>query len=143
MGNISSVEYAQICHDPCKVKNVTTETMGHPNMINCLAMKNNFCVHCKHNFREHMHIHYTSVPHEYDAEDETVKNDIKTNEDAQADIDLKIGKINDSIKEYKKEQEVIQDAMAKFAHFLKRNAITPINDAYKDIIVYYIRMYVI
>jgi hypothetical protein len=40
-----------------------------------------------------------------------------------------IAKLDQTIQEYEEEKDIIRDAAAKFGAFLKKNSITPINDA--------------
>ncbi|KAI4462504.1 50s ribosome-binding gtpase [Holotrichia oblita] len=136
--------YKQICHDHCFLRAVQKEVIGDLQLRSCFAMmdKNGtkMCKHtvCGHSFREHMHIYYKTEPYNYQAEDPGVKKNIEKNKVDMQDIENKIQELNARNVEYRNEMETIQESMAKFAHFLKNNAITPYNDTYQKYIEYLI-----
>ncbi|KRT78597.1 hypothetical protein AMK59_6884, partial [Oryctes borbonicus] len=136
--------YKQICHDHCYLRNVQKEVIGDLELRHCWAMVNRsgtlMCRHspCGHNFREHMHIYYKTEPYNYTEEDKNVAMNIQKNKVDIKDIENKIKELEVRNQEYRNEINIIQQSMAKFAHFLKKNAITAYNDTYKKYIEYLI-----
>ncbi|KAK9717876.1 Ankyrin repeats (3 copies) [Popillia japonica] len=136
--------YKQICHEKCSLSGVQKEVIGDLRLMNCGAMTNEhnatICKHvsCGHSFGEHMHIYYKTEPYNYETENENVARKIQENTIGMQDIKNKISKLNERNGEYRNEMEIIQKSMAKFAHFLKNNAITPYNDTHQKYIEYLI-----
>ncbi|KAK9717891.1 Ankyrin repeats (3 copies) [Popillia japonica] len=148
VGDTIKRNYTQICHLRCYLNNIQKEVIGDLELRTCWAMieKNGtmMCRHaaCGHNFREHMHIYYKTEAYNYEDEDKIVagniaKNKIDNKIDVK-DIENKIEELNEMNKKYRIEMKIIQKSMAKFAHFLKNNAITAFNDTYRKYIEYLI-----
>ncbi|KAI2637959.1 hypothetical protein GGS26DRAFT_435232 [Hypomontagnella submonticulosa] len=133
--------YEKFCHDPCYLANVEADTVGHPQLIDCLAFhntKDRTCRNCEHNWQEHLHISYqlheetVTVP-DPDIQDAITRNvsSIKLQENA-------IKKMDETIEEYKLEHSKVQQAAVDFSLFLKANSIAPYNDAmveYLDLLI--------
>ncbi|KAM0816813.1 hypothetical protein AB5N19_02615 [Seiridium cardinale] len=123
--------YKSFCHDPCRLKNVDQEVVGHANLIYCAAFGGeNECNRCSHHWQQHMHIRYEQVEKVVTSVDEDVQGQIDANV---SDIKLKeeaIRKLEQQIKEAENELQIIRDAAVQFGMFLKKkNSITPYNDA--------------
>ncbi|KAK9731258.1 hypothetical protein QE152_g13862 [Popillia japonica] len=136
--------YKQKCHPHCYLSGVQKEVIGDLELRYCWSMVDRngtkMCRHaaCGHSFREHMHIYYETQPYNYQAEDKSVAKNIAQNKVDMQDIENKIRELEARNNEYRNEIMIIQESMAKFAHFLKNNAITPYNDTYKKYIEYLI-----
>ncbi|KAI0384983.1 hypothetical protein F5Y04DRAFT_203063 [Hypomontagnella monticulosa] len=122
--------YKTSCHDPCYLKNVEADTVGHPNLNGCAAFSfGNTCIQCQHTWQEHLHILYklheeTVTKPDPDIQDAIARNVslIKIKQDA-------IKKLDERIEEYRLEHSKVQQAAVDFSFFLKANSITPYNDA--------------
>lgn len=125
------IDYHQVCHDHCRLQGVDRDTKGHPGLIECWAMKNGYCRHsqCTHHYKEHMHIYFDSKEITKMVEDESVKDSLNQKLNANQMKQKMIENKKNEIAEYDEELNQIQEASAKFACFLKNNAITPYNDA--------------
>lgn len=75
-------------------------------------------------------------------EDKNVAIKINQNKIDMRDIENTIQELNTVTEEFKTEMKTVQNSMAKFAHFLKNNAIAAYNDTYKKYIEYLIDRYV-
>ncbi|KAK9717868.1 50S ribosome-binding GTPase [Popillia japonica] len=133
--------YKQICHDRCRMFGIQEEVVGSLGLRYCSAMTGTLtkvCKHacCGHSFHEHMHIYYQTEFYNYETEDKNVAQNIHKSRIDMEDIENKIAELNMRNDEYRNEMQVVYESMAKFAHFLKNNAITPYNDTYKKYIEY-------
>lgn len=139
--------YKQLCHNPCYLRNVQKEVIGDLQLRYCAAMidkdRTRKCKHatCGHTYNEHMHIYYKTEQYNYTGKDKNVEKNIDKNKIDMKDINEKIAALNKSTEDYQKEMTFIQNSMAKFAHFLKNNAITAYNDTYKKYLEYLIDRY--
>ncbi|KAI0601162.1 hypothetical protein F4775DRAFT_542940 [Biscogniauxia sp. FL1348] len=128
--------YTSICHKKCTVKKVDDDTVGHHNIRNCRAftrkgntMPVEHCRSCAHHWQQHLHIRYSQIETVVQDIDPEVEKKIETNA---SDIQLKavsIKSLESQIKTAKRELGVIRDATIRFGLFLKKNSITPYNDA--------------
>jgi len=76
-----------------------------------------------------MHVLYELKENLVTVKDSTIEQQLR---DHANDITLRqtaISKLDQTIKEYQEEHDIIRHAAAKFGVFLKKNSITPINDA--------------
>ncbi|KAK4872828.1 hypothetical protein RN001_014857 [Aquatica leii] len=139
VGGKKKWHYHQKCHSPCYLSNVPKEIIGSPELINCAAMNpNGECHKCSCRYQVHMHIYYETEAFENRLEDELVKTKIVTKEQAiQSAQNLSL-KLSNRLWKLNKERETIIKTTAKFACFLKMNAITPYNDAYEAYLEYLI-----
>ncbi|KAI5919568.1 hypothetical protein F4810DRAFT_724475 [Camillea tinctor] len=128
--------YTSICHQKCHVKHVTDDTVGHHNISLCSAFARSgntnpvdHCRSCDHHWQQHLHIRYSQIEKVVQDIDPEVKKKIETNA---SEIQLKatsLKSLKKQIKNAEKELEVIRDASIRFGLFLKKNSITPYNDA--------------
>lgn len=138
VSGIQKVHYQQRCHNPCYLQNVPKELIGSPELTNCWAMTNRTCRICSCDFTTHMHIYYESETYDDRIDDQSVKSQIQTREAAIKETQKLIAKLEGRKLDYEKEKDTIIKTMARFAHFLQRNAIAPYNDSYKAYIEYLI-----
>ncbi|KAI0836464.1 hypothetical protein F5Y06DRAFT_288434 [Hypoxylon sp. FL0890] len=121
-----------ICHDPCWVRGVQEEVVGHMKLIRCSTFKGlTFCRkdYCGHHWQEHMHIYFSQT--------EKVTEDIDKDVQAKINSQLSIVQIKmqailsrrAKIRTFKEELKEIRNAVAHFGLFLKKNCIVAYNDA--------------
>ncbi|KAK5640081.1 hypothetical protein RI129_010892 [Pyrocoelia pectoralis] len=139
VGDKQKWHYHQKCHCPCYLTNVPKEIIGAPELASCAAMNSvGVCQRCSCRFQVHMHIYYETETYEDRIEDKSIKTVIMDKELGLIHAKNLIKKISARVNEYKEESETIIKITAKFACFLKANAITPYNDAYQAYLEYLI-----
>lgn len=136
-----TVVYKTHCHSPCSLDNVPMDQRAHPELINCLAFdgNNGFCKKCKHSWQLHMHVLYETreevkklMSMETDSKLKAAKSDMERKQIAIAEKEAFIRKI-------KSEHDHIEHAAIRFCVFLKKNSITPYNDATLDYLAFQIK----
>lgn len=122
------IVYKTQCHNPCHLNNVPVDQIAHPDLINCTAFSNGSCK-CSHSWQQHLHVLYELRP-----EQKTIKS-------GDTELRLKAAKSNmekkkiaiDTKKVFiaaiEAEHNEIEEAAVRFCIFLKKNSITPYNDA--------------
>lgn len=134
VGNLNGLmvnEYITACHNPCYDTGIQVDQMGGSQLLKCIAFgKSEFCRHCTHSYREHLHIYYDSVQVQEqvvnEAVDMVLRATLSDKERKQTLIDQQIKLIS----EYENEIKEIVESCAYFTIFLKNHAIAPFNDAY-------------
>lgn len=89
-----------------------------------------------------MHIYFETEQYTDREIDKKVDADIKKKEEIVRDITAFINRLQTQKRALEGEKDIVQKSMAKFAHFLSNNAITPYNDKYQEFIQYLIEKYV-
>nr|XP_022906980.1 uncharacterized protein LOC111418618 [Onthophagus taurus] len=144
ISDVTSYHYKQVCHDPCYLSGVPRNITGDERLQCCSAMTlvNGMKIcnwkECGHSFLHHMHVYYTTEPYEESAKDLHIENKITTKEGEKELIQKELTRYQGERIEFEKEKDIIQKAVAKFAHFLSNNVIIPYNDAYKEYLYYLI-----
>ncbi|KAK4872829.1 hypothetical protein RN001_014858 [Aquatica leii] len=139
VGGKKKWHYSQKCHHPCYLKNVPKEIIGAPELSSCAAMKTNGeCVLCSCRYQVHMHVYYETETFEKKLEDEFVKTKIMTEQQASRSVQTLTSNLSNRFTKLIEEKDTITKTTAKFACFLKTNAITPYNDAYEAYLQYLI-----
>ncbi|KAJ3655988.1 hypothetical protein Zmor_015094 [Zophobas morio] len=132
---ITQWHYKQRCHNPCLLNGIPREMIGDPGLINCDAMAGKeTCQQCGCHWKLHMHIYKETEKVQTQQEDQHVKNQIQTKQDARVQIQKLMKDINTRMTELEAESETISKIVAKFSYFLQEHALTPFNDAYSDYI---------
>jgi len=127
---IKKIHYKTHCHAHCSLDGVQTDVVNNVALQNCSAMNSsNYCKVCGCSWTTHMHITYETYPVQKKIIDKSIKTQIESKEEGQREIEKFIQKLDERVEELKKEQQLITQASAKFACFLKQNAIAPYNDA--------------
>ena len=107
---------------------------NNPNLIKCNAFNNKGepCQKCSHDFTVHMHITYTTtiVEEKFLAEDSQRLINEKGSEKEKKEEFLK--QLETKIVELEKERMMIMESAAKFAIFMKENALIPFNDSFDE-----------
>lgn len=103
-------------------------------------MVNGSDCNCSHSYKVHMHIYYKSKISGRQIEDENIKKSAMHKDGIVQALDSTIQSLDQRKAKYEKEKVIIQNTMAKFAHFLQNNSIAAYNDKYKAYIEYLIDM---
>ncbi len=127
---IEKTHYKTHCHEHCYLDGVQTDVINNVALQRCAAMdSSNHCIKCGCPWYKHMHITYETYPVRKKIIDKSIKTQIESKEEAQQEIEKFIQKLDKKVEKLKEEQNFITKASAKFACFLKQNAIAPYNDA--------------
>ena len=124
--------YTQICHKPCSLKGVPVETTNNEQLHHCRAMANGTCRHCKHDYRDHMHMTYTTSLVQKTFLSDDIQKEINNKTNVKDKKQKLIEVLEKRIEEYKKEKEVLYRCASHFGAFLKQNAMIPYNDSFSD-----------
>ncbi|RYP54447.1 hypothetical protein DL768_000753 [Monosporascus sp. mg162] len=132
VGGVKRPIYKSLCHDPCYLKGVTEEVVGHAGLIRCSAFAGRSkcrTATCGHHWREHMHMWYSQEEKMVTAVDLEVQSKLqKSTSKFEARKTVMQG-LEKDLARHQKELEEIRNAASQFGVFLKRNSITPYNDA--------------
>jgi GTPase SAR1 family protein len=133
VGDTVKYDYAQVCHDGCGIK-VEAEKTKIPKLRKCRAIERStgICKFCKCHYEMHMHIYKNTRIEETQRTNVDVSKKIDNIEDAQKERQKTITYLSNECTELNSEKEIIINITAKFANFLKNNAIVPFNDSFKD-----------
>ena len=104
-----------------------------------LRIKSEVCNVCGHSYQSHLHLKYRTEEIEIGIRDEASYKRITTKEEAKYEQDEKLKQLTERIKELKKESRIISKISARFAYFLKNNAILAFNDTFEQYIKYLIQ----
>lgn len=133
------VIYKTHCHPQCYLTDVTADQIAHPGLIRCAAFNGHTnCNVCAHHWQKHLHVLYELKETVVCVMDTEVERQLVMNAN---DVMLKktaVKELEERLKEYRSEHHQIQEATAKFGLFLKKNSITPYNDAtlaYLDLLI--------
>lgn len=122
--------YKTKCHNPCYLENVPVEKAGTPELIRCWAFNGQgTCRGCHHHWQEHLHVLFELKEETTTVKDETIDETIRHHTDSMTLRQAAIKKRANAIKEFEHEHKAIQAATARFSLYLKKNSITPYNDA--------------
>ncbi|KAF7557514.1 hypothetical protein G7046_g6018 [Stylonectria norvegica] len=131
--------HKSVCHATCKLRNVRQDTLADPAIMRCIAFKGaDKCTACGHRWQQHIHVLYELEPMTVRVRDSEVERQLQANSD---DVTVRQAGLRDVerlVKAYWGERREMQEAMAQFALFLKRNAMAPFNDAtveYLDMLI--------
>jgi GTP-binding protein EngB required for normal cell division len=130
---LRKIHYKTHCHKRCRLNGVATDVTNNVALQNCSAMDaNNNCTNCGCPWYTHMHITYETSTVVTKKIDPNIEQQINTKEEGKRQQEKFIQDLNQEIIKLKNEQEIINKASAKFACFLKQNAISAYNDAIAD-----------
>ncbi len=133
VGSITKTNYKTRCHDPCYLTGVQAELINNPALLSCAAMGGmQTCSRCECSYKMHMHIYYECREIETHIEDSSITELIKKKADGKELITQSIKTLEERKRDLEKEKDLLTKAVAKFAVFLKSNAIAPYNDSFKD-----------
>ena len=124
--------FSQICHDPCFLKGIPSETTNNSQIRNCKVMVNGRCWRCKHDYRDHMHMTYTTSLVEKTFLSDAVQKEISDLTNMKDRKEKFIAELEKSSKEFEEEKETLYRCASHFGVFLKQNAMIPYNDSFSD-----------
>uniref|UniRef100_A0A914Q101 G domain-containing protein n=1 Tax=Panagrolaimus davidi TaxID=227884 RepID=A0A914Q101_9BILA len=131
--DVKKVIYKQICHHHCKLENVTPEIAPNPKLQKCNAMNPDLtCRKCGCSWDTHLHITFTQEEVEEDVEDRDIARLIKENKSDKEIKEAALKSFEHTVNRYKQTQKDVDKILAKFASFLKKNAIMAYNDTIED-----------
>ena len=128
--------FKQICHEPCyEVTGIPVETTNIQQLYQCRAMAaSGRCKYCKHDYRDHMHMAYTTSLVEKTFLSDDVQKEINELTNVKDKKEKLIASLEKRIEEYEEEKEVLFRCASHFGAFLKQNAMIP----YEDSFIYYL-----
>jgi GTPase SAR1 family protein len=125
----TSVIY-KACHQPCGLDGIPLQRLNDAKLTGCWAFncKGDPCTQCEHSYQEHMHMitQTQHVPKTFDNLNATIEMNAATSKANEKDI--YVAKLNTLKGELELEVRMVISASARFAWFLKENAIAPYND---------------
>ena len=124
--------YKQICHDHCYLEGIPVETTNNHQLYECRAMDNGTCRHCKHDYRDHMHMTYTTSLVEATFLSDAVQNEINDLTSVKDKKEKFIAVLEKRIEEYEEEKKILYSCASHFGAFLKQNAMIPYNDSFSE-----------
>jgi len=135
------VVYKTLCHNPCGLTDVPADKLAHPELIHCYAFADdsNSCKNCSHSWQTHLHILYELRPEQHTIKSKDAEARLNA---ANSDMERKKIAIDEKkafIAAIKAEHDEIDRAAIRFCIFLKKNSITPYNDATLDYLDFMIK----
>lgn len=125
--------YKTVCHDHCYLKGVNVDTVGAPELRGCAAMaKSNNCQRCRCPWQNHMHITYNFEETMVTVPNLSIEKMIRENSEMKHVKEQMILNLEQTIQQYRSEQDEILNISSQFGSLLKRHAIIPYNDAYES-----------
>ncbi|KAM0553118.1 hypothetical protein ACHAPJ_007667 [Fusarium lateritium] len=129
-GDVATI-YKTHCHPECRLPNVTEDCVGDSGLIDCRAFKQSktSCSKCGHHWQVHMHVLYELKEVKVQVKDSEIERRLKANAN---DVTLRLEAIERARvlqEDFRYEHQQLREATARFLAYLKRHAITPINDA--------------
>ncbi|KAF2797998.1 hypothetical protein K505DRAFT_333796 [Melanomma pulvis-pyrius CBS 109.77] len=133
------VIYKTHCHPQCYLTDVTTDQIAHPGLIRCAAFNGHTeCNVCAHHWQKHLHVLYELEETVVSVKNTEVERQLVMNANEVILKKTAVKELEERLKEYRHEHQQIQETTAKFGVFLKKNSITPYNDAtlaYLDLLI--------
>ena len=126
--------FKQICHEPCyEVKGIPVATSNIQQLYQCQAMAaSGRCKYCKHDYRDHMHMTYTTSVVEATFLSDAVQKEINDLTNVKDKKEKVIALLEKRIEEYEEEKQVLYRCASHLSAFLKQNAMIPFNDSFSD-----------
>lgn len=121
---------------------VQKEIIGDPRLTSCAAMSHSggiTCSQCGCSYKLHQHIYYETTEVDDKKVDCNIETEINTTEQAKTKAKEVTEQLEQEIKRLEKLKTDLTKAMAKFAHFLKANALASVNDCIEKYIKQMIR----
>ena len=143
VGGVQKIDYVTHCHPHCNCKTTGVQ----PNTVNCVALQQcaamdsrYHCKHCGCSWSVHMHIKYETKQVPIKVEDGNVKKQIEDKVSKIQIIERHLQSLQERINKLDVEKCVVAKVCAKFACFLKHNAMAPYNDATLDYLEHFIEV---
>ncbi|KAF1956851.1 hypothetical protein CC80DRAFT_562620 [Byssothecium circinans] len=141
--------FKTICHDGCDIE-VADEIKGANGLQSCRPFRRWLRIltgyncnreGCEHDWEEHMHISYELRDEVRAVDDESVLDEIRSNEGEMQVLEHKIKTTKNSQQMIRKEREQIQQARALFYVYLCHNAVGT-SRAYSDATIQYLDLHI-
>jgi len=134
VGDIKETNYVTHCHEHCFLTGTQINTVNCTALQHCAAMTgpNNRCGKCGHSWSVHMHITYEITKKDREEEDLEVQKLITSESTYIEGVEKMQKNLDERIEKLKDEERTVTEVSARFACFLKLNAIAPYNDALGD-----------
>ncbi|XP_037024786.1 uncharacterized protein LOC119066418 [Bradysia coprophila] len=132
--------YRTVCHDHCYLKGVNVETVGAPELQRCSAMNGIRCNRCGCPWQSHMHITYNFEESMVTVPNVSVEKMIKENVAAKLVKEQMILTLEQTIEQYRLEQNEILEVSSQFGSLLQQHAIIPYNDAFESHVRHELRL---
>ncbi|KAA8896253.1 hypothetical protein FN846DRAFT_921745 [Sphaerosporella brunnea] len=135
------VVYKTRCHDPCYLANVPADQIAHRDLISCTAFhgNNGFCWRCSHSWQLHLHVLYELRPEQRTIKSRDAERKLNAATSDMEKKEIAIAEKKAFIAAIKAEHDEIEHAAIRFCLFLKKNSITPYNDATLDYLAFMIK----
>ncbi|KAF8461505.1 hypothetical protein BDZ91DRAFT_829657 [Kalaharituber pfeilii] len=135
------VVYKTLCHNPCYLENIPPDTVSFPGLVRCDAFRGNngVCKGCSHPWQSHLHVLYELEPKEERIISKETEKALAAATSVVEKRKIAIAQKEAFIKEIKAEQEKMEICAIAFCLFLKKNSITPYNDATLEYLTFKIR----
>ena len=133
------VNYITICHNPCHLKGVATDTRNNAALLHCSAMQKGKCKSCNCLSEEHMHITYEMKEVRKLVNNPYIELKIRTKEERIEETKKFIAKNKEKINDLENEKLVLVKVCAQFSRFVAQNAISVVNDDIKCYLEHLIR----
>jgi len=130
---VQKIDYVKHCHPHCHLTGVPTNILNCAALQHCTAMNGSQnCKMCGCSWNVHMHITYESTQVQIRIVDVNVQRQIQDKTVNIETINQHLQSLEDRIKKLEHEKRKVAEVSAKFACFLKHNAIAPFNDFMLD-----------
>jgi len=138
---VQKTDYVQHYPPHCNLTGVQTNVVNCVALQHCAAMVNqSYCQHCGCSWSVHMHITYECTQVKTQVVDANVEKQIKDKATSIETINQHLQSLEDRINKLEAEKLQLMKVSAKFACFLKHNAIAPCNDAMCDYLEHLIQV---
>lgn len=114
------------------LEGIPVETTNNHQLYECRAMDNGTCRHCKHDYRDHMHMTYTTSLVEATFLSDAVQKEINDLTSVKDKKEKFIAVLEKRIEEYEEEKKTLYRCASHFGAFLKQNAMIPYNDSFRE-----------
>ncbi|KAF4636840.1 hypothetical protein G7Y89_g1255 [Cudoniella acicularis] len=124
-GGGSVVLRKSLCHDPCSLTEIKRDERGAAGISGCYAFREDGkCRKCSHPPADHMHVMVLYSEATETSIDPIVQQKLNANASEFQVKDAQVNALKQRIAEYQTEKDLLEEAQAKFSHYLEQNSIT-------------------
>ncbi|KAF8861053.1 hypothetical protein BDZ45DRAFT_545728, partial [Acephala macrosclerotiorum] len=127
-GGESVILRKSLCHSPCGLKEIIINKPGAKGITGCWAFNKGVCKTCKHAPEDHLHIMVLWKEKTENAIDPNVQASLNANATTAQIQSAQVIALRQRISEFQNEKDLLEEAQAKFSHYLEKNSITVYND---------------
>ncbi|KAH8679594.1 hypothetical protein BGZ60DRAFT_369431 [Tricladium varicosporioides] len=127
-GGESVILRKSLCHSPCGLKEIIVNTPGAKGITGCWAFNNGVCKTCTHTPEDHLHIMILWKEKTENTIDPNVQASLNANASTAQIQSFQVNALRQRISELQNEKDLLEEAQAKFSHYLEKNSITVYND---------------